>query len=129
MDEIKSIYVVTTADRRDRNIFKIGRFSGSNDELIKQCKIPLKNPICVHFAPTPDYIAVESKVLQKLGEYRLPDRNADDSSWVNHPAKNIIKIINKTIKEYKEINNKIDRNDDLDEEIVILFDYVKSKKT
>lgn len=99
-----SIYIVSDPDRIKKNEYKIGKHKGSRDDLIQRyiTAIPMLNILL--FVRVNNFSLIESKIFEKLDEFRLVNINGNKSEWVNLKLDKILPVVHDCITKYdKEI--------------------------
>lgn len=73
----KSIYIISTFEQLNNNIFKIGKHNGTRSKLLSRYTTYLINPIIFYFRPVNDYGVVENKIKSELKKFRIKNNNGN----------------------------------------------------
>jgi hypothetical protein len=101
---MESIYIVSTIEKAEKNIYKVGRHTGTNRSLDSRYTTPLEDPITFYFKPVKTGTAkeIEALIKEKLLPYRRKNLNDSVLEWIDLELEKIIFIIIGMIKEYQK---------------------------
>ncbi|AVL94393.1 T5orf172 domain-containing protein [Moumouvirus australiensis] len=116
---MKYIYIISTTEQSNNNIYKIGRHKGSKSKLIKRYRTYLINPIVFYFEQVHDYVVIENIIKKFLSNFIIKDKKGKDTEWVNLKISKLISVIKNAIDIYNKTNNFENNNDDDDDENIL----------
>jgi hypothetical protein len=101
--QLQVLYVVSNEKYLADNMFKIGRHTGPLQKLLTRYRTDLISPICLCFIQVNNYIDAESRLKNKLIEFRIPNDNGNLSEWVDTDLHIILKNLDEVIT-YDSVN-------------------------
>ncbi|RYE14236.1 MAG: GIY-YIG nuclease family protein [Rickettsiales bacterium] len=93
----KSIYIISTKEKADNNIYKIGVHVGDINKLICRYATYLLHPVVNYFCYIDSNLDIESALKDEFINERLINCNNRRSEWVELPLKQISKCLNSLI--------------------------------
>ena len=106
---MESIYVISTRERADKNKYKPGKYTGTINQLESQYETCLTNPIIYYYVQVNNSWEIEDIIKQKLDSFRIIKKNGRKSEWVKLDFYEIMRNINKIIKNYSDNSNKLEQ--------------------
>lgn len=91
---MKAVYVVSTPDKADNNIYKLGSHFGDVHRLIGRYTTYLLHPIVYYFCYIDSNIDIESALKDEFVDERILNWKNKKSEWINLPLKQIVKCLN-----------------------------------
>lgn len=91
---LKAIYVVSTQDKADNDIYKIGIHLGTVKKLICRYATYVLHPVVYYFCYIDSNFDIESALKDEFIDERLINCNNKKSEWINLPLCKIVKCIN-----------------------------------
>jgi hypothetical protein len=110
MDQKPSIYIVTTSEKDQENIYKVGLHTGPQSRLIQRYRTPLINPIITYFVYNPWASEIEAEVLKELDGRRITNELGHKTEWIHYERTNIILCIERIIKKIGDTRKDFDKN-------------------
>jgi len=87
------VYVISTRDQSEKNIYKIGMHHGSHAALLRRYITDLIDPYIFYFKLVEDPKETEKEILLRLSKNRIISDNNHRTKWVQLPIKKIIEAI------------------------------------
>jgi hypothetical protein len=109
---MESIYVISTIKKAAKNIYKVGRHTGTNRSLDSRYTTSLQNPVTFYFKPVDNgtVCIIEKIIKEKLLPYRITNLNGSTLEWVNLELEKIVTVIANVIKEFQK-NQRSNKHD------------------
>jgi len=129
---MESIYIISTIKKAAKNIYKVGRHTGTNKSLDSRYTTPLQNPVTFYFKPVNQgtVCAIEKIIKKKLLPHRIINLNGSTLEWVNLELEKIITVITNVIEKFqKNKYNNMAKNIKATTKKTILVVYDNSSDT
>jgi hypothetical protein len=105
--QMQFVYVISTPERIEDNLFKFGTTIYGPDELIESFEDLLIDPILCCYIAVENGLAIRRAVMERLDKYRVYNSRDTKTKWLGTTLGRILNVINKTIQDW---------NDGVDEE-------------
>jgi len=102
----KSIYIISTCSRSKKNMFKIGKHTGSQEQLLTRYETYLIHIKIYYFRSVSDYNKIENLIKSKLKRQRIKKANGNYTEWINLELPKLISCIDEIIDQYEYNSTK-----------------------
>jgi len=91
--KVSGLYVVSTVEKMEENIFKVGKHTGTQRKLISRYRTYFIDPVILFYVPSDNINELEKTVLYKLQQFRISDLDGGETEWVKLSFADLINII------------------------------------
>ena len=125
-----AFYIISTMSKINKNKFKIGKHTGTYDELISRYRTYFIEPIVCLFIYDPNALNIETLLKKKLKGHFITCPNRNPSEWIYMDYKELVwhfntmrdkfnnEVVNNEIVNNEVVNNEIVNNEVINNEIV-----------
>jgi len=94
---MEGIYVISTIDQANENIYKIIKYTGPQIRLLKKYGTYLINPIIYYCYPCSNSLTIEKMFKDEFYKYQINYDNGNQPEWVCLELFEIIKYLNNNL--------------------------------